>query len=84
LSHLLDPRVVFSNDRVEYQRLQREVGDETNTEKWKILEETTADDGNCITLVTPLLSEGLRVDEDAMPWFVEVAQWVSFSCIRSC
>ena len=77
--------MLCSQTTVEYARLKEEVGSsEADSPKSKILRETTEDDAVSTALVNLLLSEGLRANRDAMEWFVEVVQWVSFSCIRSC
>ena len=77
--------MLYSQTTVEYARLEQEASSsEPDSPKSKILRETTEDDAESTALVNLLLSEGLRADEEAMAWFIEVVQWVSFSCIRSC
>ena len=77
--------MLCSQTTVEYAGLKEEVDtSDHDSPKSKILRETTEDDAESTALVHLLLFENLRADQDAMKWFVEVVQWVGFSCIRSC
>ena len=76
--------MLCSQTAVEYAVLKKEADKSgENSPKSEILREINKDDEASTALVHLLLSEDLRADRDAMEWFVEVVQWVSFSCIRS-
>ena len=77
--------MLCSQTTVEYAVLKKEADKSgENSPKSEILRQIHEDDEASTALVHLLLSEGLRADEEAMAWFIEVVQWVSFSCIRSC
>ena len=77
--------MLCSQTTVEYAILKKEADKSgENSPKSEILRQINKDDEASTALVHLLLSEGLRANRDAMEWFVEVVQWVSFSCIRSC
>ena len=77
--------MLCSQTTVEYAILKQEADRSgQNSPKSEILRQINEDDEASTALVHLLLSEGLRADEEAMAWFIEVVQWVSFSCIRSC
>jgi hypothetical protein len=77
--------MLCSQTTVEYAILEQEA-DKSGKDSpiSEILRQIHEDDKASTALVHLLLSEGLRADEEAMAWFIEVVQWVSFSCIRSC
>ena len=77
--------MLCSQTTVEYAILKKEADKNgANSPKSEILRQIDKDDEASTALVHLLLSEDLRADQEAMEWFVEVVQWVSFSCIRSC
>ena len=77
--------MLCSQTTVEYAVLKKEADKSgENSPKSEILRQIHKDDEASTALVHLLLSEDLRADQEAMEWFVEVVQWVSFSYIRSC